>query len=239
MVPEDPVKRLARAGAVALAAAAAVAAPAHATRECTGFPVCVSVAGPWVVVPAGSAVPRSHVLYRLACPKRFVVGGLDAQLSNRGIDVFFGGALGSPVNPGITTSTAAVFDATYTLGVAKAPTFRPLIGCVPARGGGTRVPTAVHVFPPGKPTAWRVKLLHVRAGRSRSSVGCAAGERLVGASHAVGFMTAAPPARALVRSVVAKRSIRSGTVSVSVRATRAAVRGRAVVQVAAICAGGQ
>jgi hypothetical protein len=184
-------------------------------------------------------VPRPHVLYRLACPRRFVVGGLDAQLSNRGIDVFFGGALGSPVNPGITTSTAAVFDASYTLGTATAPTFRPVIGCVPTRGGGTRVPTAVHVYPPEKPTTWRVKQPRVHAGRSRASVACQAGERLVGASHAVGFFTAAPPPAALVRGVTAARSARANEVSVTVRATRAAARAHAVVQIAAICAGGQ
>ena len=233
------MKRLVVVSLIALAALAAAAAPAHATRECNGFMVCVPVAGPWVVVPTGAAVPRPHVEYRLACPRHFVVGGLDAELSTRGIDVSFGGTLGSPVNPGITTSTAAVFDARYTLGAARAPTFRPHIGCIPGQGGGTRVPTAVHVFPPGKPTTWRVRMLRVRPGDRRATVACAGGERLVGASHAVGFYTAAPPGAALVRSVAAVRSTSGATVSVHVRATPAAARVRAVVQLAAVCAGGQ
>ena len=71
--------------------------------------VCVPVAGPWVVVPASTGENRARVEYQLTCPRGHVVGGLDARLSVRGIDVSFLGRLGSPVNPGITTSRSAVF----------------------------------------------------------------------------------------------------------------------------------
>ena len=84
-------------------ACAVAAAPAYATNECRGLQVCVPVAGPWVLASPG------QVEFQLACPKRFVVGGLDAELSSRGIDIGFVGNLGSPVNPGITTSKDAVF----------------------------------------------------------------------------------------------------------------------------------
>ena len=47
--------------------------------------------------------------FQLDCPKRFIVGGLDAELSIRAIEIGFVGGLGSPVNPGITTTGSAVF----------------------------------------------------------------------------------------------------------------------------------
>jgi hypothetical protein len=130
------VRRLVLATAFAAALAAGGAAPAQATNECRGLQVCVRVAGPWVAVPAPSGVPRPSVEFQLSCPRGYIVGGLDAELSARGIDVTFLGKLGSPVNPGITTSRAAVFLARYAGRTATAPTFRPHVGCVPSSGGG-------------------------------------------------------------------------------------------------------
>ena len=83
---------------VLLACAATVlagAGEARATNECRGLMVCVPVAGPWVIVPA-----TRHVQYQVACPRSYIIGGLDAELSHRAIDVTFPGRLGSPVNPG-------------------------------------------------------------------------------------------------------------------------------------------
>jgi hypothetical protein len=96
------VKRLLILAALASVCAVA-AAPAYATNECRGLKVCVPVAGPWVLASPG------RIEFQLACPKRFVVGGLDAELSSRAIEVGFIGNLGSPVNPGITTSKEAIF----------------------------------------------------------------------------------------------------------------------------------
>ena len=118
-------------GLVVVAAALAVAAPAGGANECDGLMVCVPVAGPWVVVPASASVPRQRVEFQLTCPRGYVVGGLDARLSVRAIDVGFIGILGSPVNPGITTSRSAVFLGSYVGRSADAPTFRPFIGCMP------------------------------------------------------------------------------------------------------------
>jgi len=121
-----------RALLAALAVAAAVlvlAAPAGAARECNGFQVCVPVAGPWVL-----STSRAETQYQLACPKRFVVGGLDAELTNPAIDLVFRATLGSPVNPGISTSTTAVFLARLTAGHDPKATFKPFIGCVPSSG---------------------------------------------------------------------------------------------------------
>jgi hypothetical protein len=223
---------------IALAGAALTfgVAPAGATNECRGLTVCVPVAGPWVIVPTGSRVPRPRVEYQLTCPRRYVVGGLDAELSHRGIDIAFLGKLGSPVNPGITTSRAAVFVTTYVAGPARAPSFRPHIGCMPASGGGTRVPTSAAVVPPGQPALRRVLTARVRPGSRRVTKGCLAGERLVAASHAFGFFTSRPPSESLATSVTGTERVRGRQLTVSVHADAELAGVRVVVQVHALCA---
>ena len=218
-----------------LAAALAVAAPAGATNECDGLMVCVPVAGPWVVVATARDVPRRQVQYQLTCPRGHVVGGLDAELSRRAIDVGFFGALGSPVNPGITTSRSVVFVGSFVGASADSATFRPHIGCVPASGGGGRVPTSVTAFPPGQPTVRRVRTVRVRPGSVTVAQGCRADERLVGASHAFGFFTRRAPAAGLVASVTGVRTIREGRVRVVARGDAELGGVRAVVQVQAVC----
>jgi hypothetical protein len=232
--------RFALVTAIALAALAAGAAPAGATNECKGLQVCVRVPGPWVVVPATRTTPRVPVQFQLSCPRGFTVGGLDAELSVRAIDVDFSGLIGSPVNPGVTTSNAALFRAVYTGATAATPTFRPHLGCMPAAGGGGgpvpfRAPDA---FPPGQPTVRRVHNVHLHVGTTRAVAACAAGERLISGWHAVGFDTARAPSSALVDSVSATRSIRGNSVVVRVRAGGALGTTRAVVQVGAVCGGG-
>ena len=210
-----------------------------ATSECNGLQTCVPIAGPWVIVPAAGGTSRPRVEYQLSCPRGFIVGGIDVELSNRAIDVTFLGRSGSPVNPGITTERAAVFVATYVGQGASATSFRPHLGCIPASGGGSRVPTVVGAFRPGTPTIRRVREVRLRPGQQRISQGCAAGERLVGSSSAVGFYTATPPADSLVSAVRAgARSVRGGTVQVAVQGGEALRNVRAVVQVDAVCAGG-
>ena len=232
------MRRLVLVVAGGAAALAFWAAPAGATNECRGLMICVPIAGPWVVVPTGSTVPRPNVDLQLSCPRGFIVGGLDAELSTPGIDVEFRATLGSPVNPGISTSQAAVFSGALVSGSARAPTFRPHIGCIPTTGGGARVPTAVRVYPFGRPATLRVREIFVRPGVAHVAQRCKAGETLVGATHAVGFFTAAPPSALVARSVTAVRSVQGGAVRVDVRTTRELRGARAVVQVGALCAGG-
>lgn len=215
----------------ATACAVVVAAPAYATTECRGLQVCVPVTGPWVLASPG------RVEFQLACPKRFLVGGLDAELSTRAIDIGFVGNLGSPVNPGITTSTEAVFLGRLVRGSDPAASFRPHIGCVPASGGGQRTPTAYHVFKPGKPSIRHVTNIVVEPGRTRHYVKrCAATESLVAATHAIGFFGDIPPSVSLARSVQVAQSVRAGRVKLTLRATRAIAGGNAVVQLDLVCA---
>jgi hypothetical protein len=227
---------------VAGAALAGAVQPAEATNECRGLQVCVRVAGPWVVVPGGLRTPRTRVDYQLSCPRGFAVGGLDAELSDRAIDVDFLGKLGSPVGPGVTTGRAAVFGAAYIGATARAPSFRPHLGCIPATGGGAgpvpfRKPDAT--FPPGEPAVRRVRNVRLRPGNVRAVAACGAGERLVSGWHAIGFYTSSPPSALLTQSAVATRTVRGGRVEVRVRGGVALSTVRAVVQVGAVCGGGK
>lgn len=222
---------------VGLAVLSVGAAPAGATNECDGLMVCVPVAGPWVVVPGSGQGPRAKIEYQLTCPRRYIVGGLDAELSNRAIDVGFLGMLGSPVNPGITTSRSAVFFGSYVGRSTRRPaSFRPHIGCMPATAGGVRVPTAVSAVPPGHPTVRRVRTVRIRPGSVSVVQGCAAREQLVGASHAFGFFGRRPPSQGLVESVTGTSTVRDGRVVVNVRGDAEVGDVRAVVQVHAVCA---
>jgi hypothetical protein len=212
------------------------ASAAGAANECDGLMVCVPVAGPWVVVPASGGSSRPSAEWQLSCPRGHVVGGLDARLSERAIDVSFSGVLGSPVTPGITTARSVVFRATFAGTSRRAPTFRPFIGCIPAAGGGGRVPTSVTAFRPGKPTTRRVATVRVRPGASVATQACSARERLVGASHAFAFGTRTPPGASLVAGVSGAQSVQRNRVVVRVRADAELGGVRAFVQVHAVCA---
>lgn len=223
------------------AVAAAGAPSATATNECRGLPVCVRVAGPWVVVPAGLKAPRAHVDFQLSCPRGYLVGGLDTELTDRAIDIEFAGKIGSPVNPGVTTSRSAVFRASYTGNSPRGPSFRPHLGCVPSAGGGSgpvpfRRPSAV--FPPGQPTVLRVRTVRLRPGLVRGVAACGRSERLVSSWHAVAFYSAAPPSVALIQSVSAARAVRGSRVEVRARSGPAVQAVAGIVQVGAVCGGG-
>ena len=212
----------------ALVVACGIAAsPAGATNECKGLQVCVPVTGPWVLAAPG------QVEFQMSCPKKFIVGGLDAELSSRGIDVGFVGSLGSPVNPGITTSQQVVFLGRLVRGRDPAPFFRPHIGCVPASGGGQRVPTAFHPFAPGKPTQREVRQVVAQPGGVRHVVArCAKQERLVSATHAIGFPGDTPPSVAAAHTVHVAQHVAGGRVAVTIHAGAGVV---AIVQIDLLC----
>jgi hypothetical protein len=228
------VRALLTLGVAALAVLALGAGSAGAARECDGLQVCVPVAGPWVVVPT-AGTERAEVQYQLTCPRGYIVGGVDAVLSRRAIDVSFLGRMGSPVNPGITTRRSAVFVASYVGSGASSATFQPRIGCMPASGGGSRVPTSAGAFQPGEPTIRRVRTMRVRPGSATVVARCTARERLVGAEHAFGFFSRRPPSDSLVSGVSGSQSVSGNAVHVQVRGDAELEGVRAVVQVQAIC----
>jgi hypothetical protein len=224
-------------GLAAAAVAAGVtltagAAPAVVTHECRGLQVCVKIAGPWVVVPASRGVPRKPVEFQLSCPKGYIVGGLDAELSDRAIDVWFLGKVGAPVNPGVTTGRAVVFTATYVGSRTAAPSFRPHLGCMPGSGGG-RIQTAV-TYPLGAPTVRHVKTVNVTASPQSVTVSCGKRERLVAASHAIGFRGSSPPDAAAVGGLTGSQTVQGRRVTAVARLESPA---RAIVQVTAVCTG--
>ena len=101
-------------------------------------PLCVAVAGPWVVVPMARSAPRPQAQYQLTCPRGFVVAGIDAELSDQAIDLAFLGTSGTPVSPGVTTSRSIVFVASYAGEQPRAPTFEPIFSSA-AAGGPTNI----------------------------------------------------------------------------------------------------
>jgi hypothetical protein len=223
------VKRVVVALAVLAVAMSAAAAAGAATTECRGLQVCVPVEGPWVLTtPAGTE-------FQLDCPKRFIVGGLDAELSSRAVEIGFVGGLGSPVNPGITTTGSAVFLGRF-VGPRGVASFRPHIGCIPASGGGRRTPTAFQAFKPGKPTTRVVKQLTVLPSFTMSLVArCPAQQRLVRATYAVAFYSEAPPPPRVAQSVHVKQVVLNGNVHVSARGG-VEIPPRTIVQVDLVCA---
>ncbi len=234
------------AAAVALLAALTPGAQstARAGTECNGLLVCIPVAGPWVKIPAQSGTRRLPTYYHLSCPPGAVIGGIDAEVTHRSIELSFAATLGGPISPGVTTSTAAVFAGTETGRIALPTAFKPLLGCIPGGGGGRgrtmRPPTrslSSAAAERGDPTLRRVKSFRLRAGGEvTGSLRCRPDERLVSYAHAVAFhMKRQPRARELA-DVGATASARGGRVTVVGRAGEE-VSGLPVrVQVQVVCA---
>jgi hypothetical protein len=226
------------AAALAIAALVADVAASSAADECSGLQVCIPVAGPWVVIPPPPASGSASATWRLVCPQG-VVGGTDALASERAVAVEFPGRLGSPVNPGITTTRSLVFKGTYAGRTRRATSYQPYIGCIPG-GGGPRTPmafTRASAIKPGEPITTRAKTLRIEAGRlARATLACQRGERLLGSTHSVGlYLRAAPkPAQLAAVHVVAARH--GGTILVSATRRGLAPGVRAEVQVLAECA---
>lgn len=226
------------AAALTIAGLAVNVAVGTAAGECKGLRVCIPVAGPWVVIPP-TAQPSSTASWRLVCPQG-VVGGVAALASEAAVAVEFPGRLGSPVNPGITTTRSLVFRGTYAGRKRKAASYQPYIGCIPGGSGGPSTPmafTRADATEPGQPVTTRTRTVRVEAGTlARAALGCARGERLLGATHSVGLYLRAAPTRAqltAVRVVVARRGSR---LLISATRERLARGVRAEVQVLAECA---
>jgi hypothetical protein len=217
---------------------------ANAGTECEGLIVCIPVKGPWVQVPGG-AVPT---YYQLSCPGAGqVIGGLDADRAGP-LELTFLGNLGGPIGPGITTGRSAVFVARTTRALAS---FRPLLGCIPAAGGGggrertvhrptkrtTRTLAAAAPAPVVDATIRRVKSFRVAERQAqRVTHGCLRGEQLLAYSHAVAFRSNRPLALSALASVRGRSRAAGDRVVVNVRsAITRPVGMRVHVQVHAIC----
>ena len=226
------IRRALLASLVASLCAAVLAVPGGAANECKGIPVCISVPGPWVYVPA-----HREATYLLECPRRRgVVGGLDALATSRDVRVSFDGRLGSPVAPGMTTSRDAYFRAVTVSGERGA--FQPYLGCIPAGGGGGRSTTSARVTPPGVPLDRIAK--NVKLGSPSVvtvAVSCPRGERLIGSWHALAFRSRTVPDLVIGGYVRIDRQITRGRVVANVVSSEGVpTAAHAEIQVGAVCA---
>ena len=141
----------------ALAASAVLAPGGNAANECNGIQRCVSVPGPWVVVPG-----RGEVDYLLECPAaKGIVGGTDALVTSQTIAVSYDAIPGSPIAAGRTTNYEVLFRAVSEN--HRPGEFEPFLGCVPTESS-TRTTTGIPARPLGPP-------LDMRAARHRARVG--------------------------------------------------------------------
>jgi hypothetical protein len=234
------VRRLLVLAALAVVAAAWSSAPAGAaTNECRGLQVCVPVVGPWVLVSPAQTFPRKPVQFQLSCPKGYIAGGTDAELTSTAIDVTFFASLGAPVNPGVSTARDVVFTGTFVGTTPKnLPSFRPHLGCMPASGGGARTPTAV-IVAPGKPVIRHVRNLKLHPGVQRAAVACGASERLVDVQTAVAFDAQLPPLELLPHDITVAKTVRNGRLAAKVTAIMIPPGATGIVQLMAVCAGGK
>lgn len=218
------------------------AGEARAANECRGLQTCLPVPGPWVAIPAPARVgAASTTVWQLRCPLRgYIVAGIDAQVTDRSIDVSIRGENGAPVSPGVTTGREVLFTAVYTGGARRATAFRPFLGCVPVSGGGARGETSVRraaAFTPARPLERRVTERRLSSGASTTVVGrCPAGARLLGADHAFGFRTDDEPGATLLGAVRVRRSV-AGRAVTAVGTVRPSVPTglRVLLQVHAVC----
>jgi hypothetical protein len=225
--------------AVAVAATLLVGVPAsQAAGECRGLQVCIPVAGPWVVIPVPGG-QSATATWQLVCP-RGIVGGVDALASEVAVAVEFPGRIGSPVNPGITTTGSLLFKGTYAGHVRKATSYQPFIGCIPGGGGGSRTPTAftrADPVRPGEPITLRVDTLRLFPGQlARMTLSCRPGERLLHSANSIGLYTAGVPTTAQLAAVRVVHVRRGDKILVSATRRSLSPDVGAVVQVQAECA---
>jgi hypothetical protein len=210
-----------------------VASPARAADECKGLRVCLPVTGPWVVVSTQGAD------WELACPlPRYVIGGTDARVAARDVDVSLRGETGSPVGPGVTTLRSLLFHGVRVGAGAGTSSFQPFLGCIPSSGGGGRALTGItgsgFGLKPSRPVFSVVVTAPVVRRSQTVRAACPAPARLVGATRAVGFDQASPPTSAQRSAVSIAGSAAAGVVVARVTST-AAAGPRALVQVRALC----
>ena len=229
-------------GLAAFAASLGSPGSAWAANECRGLQTCLPVPGPWVAIPAPAAgAPASIAVWQLRCPlPNYIVAGVDAQVTDRSIDVSIRGENGAPVSPGVTTRRETLFAAVYTGGGRRATAFRPFLGCIPVSGGGGRGETSVRrtaAFTPARPLERRVTERRLRPGTSTTVVGrCPAGTRLLASDHAFGFRVDDEPGTSLLRAVRVRRAVAGRAVTV-VGTVQPSVPGRlpVLLQVHAVC----
>jgi hypothetical protein len=165
---------------------------------------------------------------------------VDARASETAVAIEFPGRIGSPVNPGITTTNSLVFRGTYSGIAQRATSYQPYIGCIPTAGGGPRTRTAFQKVAPVKPgdtITVRARTIDLESGTlSRTTLRCKPKERLLASSSSVGLYTTDVPTRAQLAAVHVIRVRRGPRILVSATRRGLADGVRAALQVQAVCA---
>ena len=174
--------------------------------------------------------------WHLTCPRGYVVGGVDAVLSRREIDISFLGMIGSPVNPGITTSRAVTFVGTWVgrAAVLHLPALHRLHALRGRRDADTDLRERVPARQPDDSAGRRRCACGRVARRSRRAAAPASSSSAP--AHAFGFDTRDAAECEPRGDRLRARSIRGGRVVVRVRGDAELGGVRAVVQVQALCA---
>ena len=215
------------------------------TKECSSVPSCVSVTGPWVVVPA-----HGEVTYLVSCPNRikFLTGGTDAQASSDDIRVWWDGPLGAPLgtplhreSPTSNAGTVLLFHAVSNDG--RMGSFQPSLGCIKLQDLTKRSTLSARVVAAG-PAVTPSAALDLRAKQVLLGPGltltakssCVRKEKIVGSWYSLAFETPKPPDLSHVGAVSVETRVRDNAVVAVIRTQDSLPEPpQAEVQVGAMC----
>ena len=194
-------------------AAGCGASPAAATNECRGLQVVRSRRRPVGGRARRRSRPATRVEYQLSCPRGYVVGGLDAELTRPRDRHRLPREARQPGRAGRDDRALGVFRATYIGSCAARPSFRPHIWVASAAAGGGSGPVpysrpvvvpARESRPFGGSAPCASARDSVRASSRRAAPASGSSRRW----HAIGVLhDARPPSAALIQSVSATRSV--------------------------------
>jgi hypothetical protein len=235
---KHPVRLLAVAGSLVALAVAGLAANSQASMagnpfyliptaprlECHNVHNCLSVIGPWVVVPASG-----EASFLLTCPKGKLsgfVGGTDTRASSTNVRVWFDGQIGAPIGQSITTGHFLFFHGVTTNG--KQGSFEPVIGCTTLQSQtnarstvSARRAAALPGTRAGSPLDLHAKILELVSGSILTKIArCLPHEKLVGSWTALAFASTGLPSLAHVNAVTIKSAVARNAVSAVVSTDR-------------------
>ncbi|MBV8599496.1 MAG: hypothetical protein JO017_11800 [Actinobacteria bacterium] len=210
--------------------------PPSPRQECHNVKDCVSVIGPWVVVPA-----KGEATFLLLCPKnQGYVGGTDSRASSPAVHVWFDGQIGAPISQSITTSYKLLFHAVAKN--ARVGVFQPVLGCITLqKHSNGRSTVSARATVPGTSTGsldYQMRLVVLNAGTNQSAtVACPAPEKIVGSWSSLAFVSIDPPSVAHAGAVKTTTRIVGNAVQGSIAtALSLPFAPLAEVQIGAVCA---
>ena len=211
--------------------------PVAPRQECHEVHNCLSVIGPWVVVPANGQAsflltcPNGHASgivpnSGLVGPKSGFVGGTDTRASSPNVRVWFDGQIGAPIGQSITTGHFLLFHGVTTNG--KPGSFEPVIGCATLQAQtntrstvSARRAAALPGTPAGTPLDLHARILELVAGSVLTRITkCPPKENLVGSWTTLAFAGSTPPNLSHTNAVTIKATVAGNAVTAVVSTDR-------------------